>query len=414
MTRPLFTGSGLERAEMCPASCALPQVRDEIGNEDSNAGKGVHAFLALVPKVGAESAIELIAPEHRDACAAIDLARIPIVDGAGFVAEVAFAFDYETGTAREIGRDIGRAYGPLGPTEIPLTVDVGALGKDGESVFVGDYKTGRGHTTPARRNAQLKIGALAAARAWGRERAEVALVHVVGTDVYFDHASLDMFDLEAATDDVALTAAAVLAQRELVQLGRTPDVVAGPWCRYCPAFNSCPAKTGLLRTLVEAPSHIRGTVSSALQSAEDPMGDALDAKRAAQAYGIMKRAKEVVDRAFEQLYAYATEHGGIPLDDGAIFGPVRSAKEYVEGNIVHAELEKLYGREIAERACSYDSSKEDIKKALRYVVNATPGLKITHVFDAAIEAIRLAGGIDRRETVTVKEHYPRSKKEIAS
>lgn len=409
MTRPLFTGSQAERAELCPASQALPWAKAEA--EPARRGNVVHAFLALVPRVGREAALAAIATdEDRATCAVIDLDRLPIVDAAGFAAEVALAYDVELTTAREIGRDIGRAYGPLGPHEVPLTLDVLGLGADGQSVFVGDYKTGRGHVTPARENRQLRLGALAACRAYGRERAEVALVHVVDDHVFFDRATLDIFDLDAHADDLRITAAAVLAARQEVATGRTPDVVEGAHCRYCPAFKGCPAKTSLLRNITERPSEWRGQVSAALVESED---EALDLERARQAYMLWRRAKEVVDRAGDQLHAYAFEVGGIPLDDGRVFGPVRTAREYVDGAITRKVLTELHGADIAERAVTYESTKSAIRDALR-VVASTSGAKITHLERDALAAIDAAGGLDRRETATVKEHYPKAKKEIAS
>jgi hypothetical protein len=392
VTRPLFTGSSAERAIKCAASEALPHVHST--SEDAARGHAIHAFLAAANASNAEQAIETVPVEYRPACDAIDVDRIPQLDGAGYAAEVAFAYDVELGTARELGRGLDRAYGELGPDEVPLTVDSFGLGRDGEGVFIGDYKSGVQRVTPARRNPQLLLGALAATRAYGRTRADVAIVYVADAP-WFDHAAIDEWTLDAFAVELRKAAKAVRAARQLVAAGLQPDVVEGDHCRYCRAFDSCSAKVALARAIGAEPQSFRAGVSVSLNPTH-----------AAHAYMMWKRAHEVVKRAGEALYAYASEHGGIDLGDGMAFGPVRSQREYVDGAKTRETLRALHGPEVADAACEWDSSKLAIKEALRRV-KATTGRPLAQLEAEALAAIDAAGGIDRRESVVFKEYARR-------
>src|SRR5690606_3261920 len=94
--------------------------------------------------------------------------------GAKFRSEVAFAYDYVKGTAREIPVR-NRQYVGLAETEIPGTADVVAE-IDESTVYVGDYKTG--HRPPKPDSMQLRAYALMAARTLGATEAVCEIVHV--------------------------------------------------------------------------------------------------------------------------------------------------------------------------------------------------------------------------------------------
>jgi hypothetical protein len=403
MANPLFTGSGTDRFLACPPSAALPQVRTAPNGYQAR-GNVIHEFLALVPTLGRDAALSAFLDEERMACEAIDLDQIPQVDGAGYAAEVAFAFDYDLGTAREIGRNIGRNYGDLAPTEIPLTVDVVGLGADGESVFVGDYKTGHGKVTPSAINGQLMIGGLAASRAYGRSRAEVAIIRVLdGIEPFFDRASFDEWDLDAFAIRIRQGVTEAIAAREQLMAGGIPYFRAGDHCHYCNAFPYCPAQASLLYSIANQPSQWAAQVNQALRSDEER----LDSELAVQAYSLWLRAKEVVDRAGAQIYAYASEYP-IDLGNGKVLGPVRSAREYLDGQVVHKVLTDLHGRDVADRAVTLEATKAGLKDALRPIAAST-GAKLSHLESATLAAVKEAGGIDRRESATVREHVPKKR-----
>lgn len=405
--RTFFTGSSYERARACPTSEALPHAKST--NPDAERGHAIHEFLHCVHKARALGNSTEVAryyalskmPESvwREACEAIDLDALPTIDGAGYAAEVALAYDVELGTARELGRGLDRAYGLLRPTEIPLTADTLALSADGEGVFVSDYKSGAriDRVTPAARNPQLLLGALAASRAYGRTSASVAIIHIdENGEPWFDRATFDEWTLDAFASEVRRVAHEVQHARDLIASGIMPDTNAGSHCRYCPAYVYCPEKIALAREMATAPLTLRENVSQALTP-----------EMAGKAYHLVQRAKEVVNRAADALYAYAQEHGPIDIGNGLLYGPKLSQRESVDGTIARKVISELHGTEIADAACEWDASKASIKRAMRIVATRT-GAKISHLEQAALDAIGAAGGIDTKVSAPCKE-YPAPK-----
>ena len=96
-----LTGSGIARALKCVGPMVLPHVRRT--NQDAAWGTALHAFLHDVRVVGLDRALERAAPEHREAFAALDFDKLPL-DPQAYAGEVAFAYDVEHDTARELGR----------------------------------------------------------------------------------------------------------------------------------------------------------------------------------------------------------------------------------------------------------------------------------------------------------------------
>lgn len=391
-----FSGSSLERVAACPTSAALPQVREE-STEHADRGTAVHAFLAAVGKVGREKALEEVPEEYRDACAAIDLDALPSLEG--FAAEVAFAYDWQTGTAREIGRDRERDYGILGATEIPLTVD--AVGFHGDGVVVVDWKSGRRSVTPARYNWQLRLGALAACRTYGYHRATVAIVYVRdGSRPWFDRAEFDEFDIETVADEVRAVALRVQEAAKVVKEGRAPNVTEGAHCRYCPAVRSCPAKTGLIRAAVGAPA----TFAEGLA--------ALMPEQVGEVWEKATAALSLLHKLRAEIEAMTREHGPIPLPSGKVLQVVQTQQERVtNGQAVYEYLSTKHGADVAMRACEIDSSKSAIREALRPVAKQT-GEKLAQLEREALAALRDAGAITSKVGSRVDE-VPARKEEAA-
>lgn len=390
MPRPVFTGSSLERVRICPASEALPHVRTIT--EYMERGNAIHAFLAEVGSIGIEEAISHVPEEFREACRSVDLERLPQVDAAGYAAEVAFAYDVELGTAYELGRNLNRAYPTLRDSEVPLTVDSVALCTDGESVGVWDYKSGRSFVPRAIRNAQLALGALAACRTFGRTRAEVAIVHIPDDgQAWFDRAVLDEWTLDAFAASLRPVAAAVREARERWAAQDIPNVTAGEHCRYCPATVHCPAQTALIRA-ASNPEALR------LEYAR-----ALTPERAREAYAKWRMLKEIVNLVGDALESFTYDTGPINLGDGRMYGPHESSRDSVDGQIAHSVLERMHGRDTADAACSFKSSKAAIEEALK-VVAANTGKKVAPLKREALAAIEADGGITKQHTRYVKEY----------
>lgn len=397
MTAPLFTGSSLERATACPASQALPHARTQ--SEAAERGSLIHWFLAESLTVGKSAALEKVPEQWRGVCEALAATDIPELDAASYVAELAVAYNVETGNARELGRQIDRDYGALHPDEVPLSLDTFGLCSDGVSVFVGDWKTGRGYVPPAAQNAQLLLGALATCRLYGRTRADVALgyIHEDGT-IWFDRAFVDEWTIDGFASSLRKVAASVRYARDVVAGGFIPDTFAGPHCRYCPAFVHCPAQTALVRTIAESPERFR---DDALRFRSEL--NALTPELAQKAYYTWRRAYDAINRIGEALRAYTTEHGPIELENGQVYGPVMTMRDHVDGAVTRSVLLEKYGQEIAERACTWDSSKSAIREAMRTVAAQNGGSIAGHEREA-LAAIEAAGGIEPRTHVTYREH----------
>lgn len=393
MTLP--TASGLPRADLCPTSCALPQSKT-VGDQWSNAGQVVHRFLEIVPTLGRDEALLQVHSDLRPVCELLELDKLP-TDPKAFAAEVAFAWDFRTGAAHELGRGLERNYAGVSPTEIAGTADVVALTADG-GVYVGDYKYGFSHTlhTPhPKRNLQLRFLALAAARAYHRDHAIVEIIRLQADGVSWkERAELDAFDLADTAERVRELVVRIDRAAATMAAGAWPEVVAGPHCRYCPAYTWCPEQTRLLQQLAQAPGVAMTEVSAQLT-----------AEGAARAYRAYRTIKALIDHVGEQLHSYSTVHP-IDLGDGLVYGPLETRREQVDGAVARTVLAEIHGQVVADAACEWNSSKRAIEDALRPVAQKT-GEKITRLKKAALAAIDERGGLSVKVSANCKEHRPR-------
>jgi len=222
------SASSFERALQCPASFALPQVREtteasEQGTKNhDNVEEGLEKGGRELPQV-AKNAVE---------------------DAESIQTEVSYAINVVTGGVRETGRH--RAYGDLTEEEVGVTTDLVVKKRDG-SIFVWDWKS-RKRVTGIRENLQLRAQAYAVLKLSGVD----ALGYGIG---YLDnsHADVDVFDSFDAADLLQTlrrmmqgVAAAILDEREKLP----PRVHAGSWCEYCPAMPYCPAYTRLAKSFL--------------------------------------------------------------------------------------------------------------------------------------------------------------------
>lgn len=296
LNRP--TASNLERVIHCPASNALPHIRGEVG-EAAVKGTAIHRYLELVGKLGPEGALMEIEPEYHRDCMAINHSLLP-TDPSKFMAEVALAYDYTTGKGRILGKSIGRQY-VINDNELAGTADVLSWG---DYVQIDDYKTGLGAITPPSKNAQLKFLALAACRALGISQAKVRYIRIVD-GVVQEAKSYDMgpMELDEFASIVKGTMAQLQQETSHVFSGLTPDVYEGRWCKYCPAWESCPAKRDFLAALI-------GKGSQAL--ADDDL---------AEIYYKCRTLESLAKKAMDRIKEHASENP-IPLGDGLYYGEV--------------------------------------------------------------------------------------------
>lgn len=377
----------------CVGAAVLPQTETTV---DAARGLAVHAFLAQASKSTREEALATVPPEYRELCEAIELAELPI--SAEYQAEVALAYDVETEGVRHLGNNIGRNYGPRGPNEMFLSIDV--LGVTPELVHVGDYKTGRGPITPAARNWQLRVAALAACRWLGRSAVKVALVRLnEAGEARWEVASFDEWDLDSFAADLRVLAQRIATEKERMAAGEAARVVLGEHCKYCPAFVSCPAQTALVRRATEAPGEMAHDIKALLTP-----------ETASRAFERIRLVQASIKEVWKALFAYAHDNP-IQLSDGTVFGPVEVSKEELDAGAVRAVLAAHYGSDIADKACTFDTSKAGVERAMRvvYEQRKQAGAKVTlKALNAeALEAVRVAGGARVRVTSEVKEHRPK-------
>lgn len=191
---PIFqSASGLNRDANCPANRSLPQV--ETNSPDAARGTSIHHYLELLGGgMEAEQALAQIPEEHRQLCQDLQTDDLPL-DPEEYRQEVAFAYDLETGAARELGAGLQRDYSARTPSEVVGTADVAHR----DQVEVIDWKCDAFESTcpPPKKNPQLLFLALALARVRGADSAVVRIVHIKADGANWqESANLDAFDLD--------------------------------------------------------------------------------------------------------------------------------------------------------------------------------------------------------------------------
>ncbi len=381
------TGSQMDRILRCRASAALPQVLDANDNSHRDRGTAAHAFLARVGEVGREAALSEVDEQWRPFCDSIELAQL--ADRVTLSTEVALAYDWRADTARRLEVVDARAYDVDPDREIPLTIDLAGV-TDG-TVYAGDYKGPHAWLPEPEQSAQLGLAALALARlhdAWSA-RIEYIRLRDDGSTRRFG-ATLDGIGLLSIADRVQGAMLEVTALRSHVAAGTVPNVVEGPWCRYCTARPHCPAKTAMIRQVI-------GDTARAI-----PYDLPITAENAGSAYAMLKRAKDVIQALEGAIRAYAYDTP-IPIGeepDGSLrfFGRhEREGSEVLDGAIAYQVLAERYGAEEAAKAVTMEIT----KKAITDVVNRNldkmqPGERKTHVAKALVTEIGKRGGSTRK------------------
>jgi hypothetical protein len=374
MTR--LTGSGLERASRCPASVTLRHY--DAATEASERGTAIHAFLERIPAQGRDASLAHVPDEWRPVCEAIDVERLPTK----LAAEVAFAYDVRTDSARVLGIGIGRDYSSATPLEVAMTADV--VGISADAVLVTDWKTGRGDTEPAAKSWQMRALALAAARAYSRDLTYVEKIRIRENGAAWrDRARFDVFDL----DEIA----AELRKLHDVVTSPNPPLRSGPWCRHCPAFTACPAQTALMRRMLDG---------SEIEDVERMMP--LSPEVARVAYERWQAMRQLMKRIEAALHAYAKEHP-IPLNGHRVFGElVTEGNEQIDGDIAWQVLAAQHGRDVADAAVKRTATKSGIREALRAVLAEPRALARTE--REVLAEVRQRGGTRRPMTTKVTEY----------
>lgn len=431
------TGSKLHRVWKCPASAVLPQVeRDHSKHEPARArGHAIHRFLERVREIGRGAALAEAPADLLPLLEALDLDNLPV----GLACEVAFAWNWKAGTARELGRspnlplrpDGGIDYDVLGvdwSCEIPCTLDVvgvaenlGPGGHGGKNVrgYVGDYKSGHSKYPAPDLFAQTLLGALCVARLWKCDDVVVELIHI--HDAGTHHAvrrtvtdwDLDVFEREIARAMEIVGDRQALLARISCELDphEVPTPVEGSWCEHCDAYKSCPAKVALVRAI---PAELAGfgirpdPESGALTLT----AGALTVRNASLAWMALERIEDVIARAKEEICGIGAFEE-IPLPDGRVIGRLVTERRSIAGRIGAEVLEQRYGRatrdEFVELSVTMtalrQAAQKHIQKGEKLETRAKDG-----VYDKLLAEVERRGGVELKVTDAVRPHVPKKKR----
>ena len=362
------TASTLERALHCPAAWALPHTPSR-SSAASDFGTGVHTYLAEAWTLGPAAALARVPADApwRDLCEGLSLEQI--ADGRRYAGvETTYVYDLERDTARRAGSGLGRRYGVLSATEIAGTADL-LLWDAEERLHVVDYKTGQ-DLGPPEENAQLAFLALAVARYHGLSEVAVELYYTREDGSHrAARATLDALDLDAWAVWFRLALRQVRAAQADATAGRPLTVHPGDHCRYCPAFDACPAQRALARELGAGLGLPAETVA------------ALSPEAAGKVWERLEAAEEVLKAVREQLRELAHTHPPV-LSDGRRLAYVECSKEEILAEVAIRTLEQRYGPVQAASCVDRRVTKASLRRAL-----GEP--------EEALAAIAAAGGIRR-------------------
>lgn len=397
-----LSASGMERARSCLwwARADVPLPPDDAGVE-AKIGTLTHAMIARTlvgPMIVDEVPIAAAGLMPSEEEQAIRLHEIWAAEwyeqheGEPWEAEVALAFDPATGEVARFTPGTHRDYSMVPDNFIPMTADA-IRGDEPGLVRVIDWKTGRGHVTPAVRNAQLATIALAVSRFYGADRATVSIAKI-GEGVHEDAAELDVLDLSDWQDFLA----------DRLRALPTSEPVPGPHCRdtFCPQFGRCPATS---HALAEASPDVVAVAQRRLPIVTDA-ADIQGPEHARHQYDVLRAAKARIDAAWEALRRYADTAGGVPLASGKTW--IRSVRTVERIDLAVPGAVDVLQRELGERwraAVEFDTTKAGVERAARLVAMDRGNKRgvIGEVKEATLAALRAAGAITKITTTVYDE-----------
>lgn len=431
------TGSKIHRVWKCAASAVLPQRDgDDEKYEPMRAkGKAIHRFLERVKAIGRPEALAEVPKEILPLCEALDLDDLPV----GLACEVAFAWNWQTSTARELGRgealprttDGAVDYDKLGvdwSCEVPCTLDVVGVEHYPESLraqrgnargYVGDYKSGHGKYPAPDMFGQTLLGALCVRSVYGCDDVVVELIHIHDNGGHHKaRRTVTDWDLDAFAGELSIAMQLVDSAGQFVNNLRQPDPVEGPWCEYCPAYRGCPKKLDLVRSIPEklvAMGVRPGTLpdkDGVEQHALVLTPGMLTIRNAASAWMALEAIEAVIARAKEEICGIGLSEE-IPLPDGRVIGRLVTERRSLNGRLAAEALEKRFGRAVRDEYVELSVTMSALRQAV--ASNKAEGEKIetkskTGVYDRMLAELEAAGGVEVKTTDAVRPHVPKKKR----
>jgi hypothetical protein len=320
----ILTASSLERAEACPASFWLPQIRKLT--PDAERGTSIHAFVRRV-LAGAtvEASLAHLPEELRDCARAIDFRKLG-GDLLDVRAEAAYLYNVETGEASFLGLNIDREYEQkaaelgvdISPMHIGVSVDF--EGKTFQDIPVAnEIKTGN-EVEACAENRQVHVETIVQHAATGREEVEARVLYIRPSGkVFIDPHVFTLIELEDIQDDLLEIHHGVYRAKGEVRASMsgsgTLQLSPGDHCRYCPAFPVCPAQTAMVRAMSSDVSAIAGALAT-MSPAEKGMAHVKE-----------RHFRTLLDVVHDALKLDARQEP-IPLPDGKELREIVFPKEY--------------------------------------------------------------------------------------
>lgn len=339
------TASSLERVAACPASAAIP-VRVRASSTHAERGSEIHGFIeaTLAKHETREAALAAVPIEWRGTCAALDWETLTgDLDPKSIHCESAFAVDYVAGSARLLGRSLGRNYPKTPDEEVTGTCDIDAMHLDGETPVVADAKTGLA-VTPCAENWQMRFQSYAKHRTTGAPDVLGRIAYIAENGaVRLDEHLFEPPDHADTLDGIA----DIFRRVKEVRLDQL-QVFPGEWCLYCPAYLACPAKTALVRQLAPELESI------------DQLVQEMTTQQIGAAWERLEQIKPLVKR-LDAALKDAARSQIITLPDGRVLREIEKGKSSINGERALALAQK-YGAPAEELAeCTRRSTWTEIR-----------------------------------------------------
>ncbi len=310
MTLPNGSASATDRTLGCPGSLVLSRVHRT--SADAERGHGIHAFCcAVLSGTPVETALATVDVQYRETCQFLEWQKLG-GDLADVRTEVSYALDPFARTARFLGVNIARQYAQfdLGPNEIPGSLDIEGMRFD-DVWCVQDLKTGHLDVEHAETNGQgLFFGAVFHLLHGAREvEFRVNRVHASGKVTLESSALYTAWEIDTFLDAYADALTRARAERRVYLAGGVPTVAVGPWCRYCEAYENCPAQAALARRMLPTAEAIEARLQR------------LTLPEAGRAWALAKDIEGRLDRIFEALKGRARQEP-LPTRPGKQVRPI--------------------------------------------------------------------------------------------
>jgi hypothetical protein len=211
-----------------------------------------------------------------------------------------------------------------------LSGTLDAMWTEGDTLWVADWKTGDAeHVAPARRNWQVRAGAVLASRWTGARRVQPAVCFLNAADAAEAARRGDPYrgrwDLGDLLDGPALDALYAELYDALTALPMG-GLVTGPQCDWCASRHACPALASAAVSLARA------------DGLDVPEGGTLTPEAATRLVDSLAAIRRAADAAEVALRAYAQAHGPVPCADGRAWGPAQEMSTGYRGELVEAVL----------------------------------------------------------------------------